>query len=164
MSTSFPFVLRSIVCTLVVAPGTHVNAQRAFVPKRFELVINAPKKAAGAPAAELSLVLRNISSSAVEITETTPYQDFSFIVKTRGNRDVPKTDFGQRLATEPRHGDRRVARELKPGGSAEYEVDLRMLYRLDNRAHYTVRAIRVLQTSGSALERVASNPIIVTVE
>jgi len=76
------------------------------------------------------------------------------------------TDFGKRLATEPRRGDRRVTKELKPGESIDYPVSLGTLYRFERSGRYFVRASRVvvIQTPDAALEPVISNLITLVLE
>jgi hypothetical protein len=147
--------------------GSLGGAQRVAVAKHFELTLKSSGQVDKAPKSiEVTLVLRNVSSSTVEITETIPSQDFSFIVKTSDNRDVPKTDLGRRLEGEPWRGDRRVPKEFSPGESAQYEVDLGMLYQLNTPGSYTVRAIRVLTSRSPAVanERIVSNPLTIRVE
>jgi hypothetical protein len=168
--TPFITILTSVFAassaSVAQSPGPAKKGMIA-VSKRLQLIAKAPEHKIGLDSdVEISLTLRNTTSMVLAFTETSPDLDFSFVVKTNDNRDVLLTDLGKRLATEPRRGDRRVTRELKPGENIAYAVSLGTLYRFEGPGRYVIRASRAvaIQAPGTALERAISNPITVILE
>jgi hypothetical protein len=163
----FITILTAVFTATSVSVAQSPGPAQVAVSKRLQLTVKAPEqKIARGTDIEISLTLRNTSSTVLGITDTSPDQDFNFIVKTSDDREVRLADFGERLATEPRFGDLRVTKELKPGENFDYAISLGMLYRLERPGRYFVRASRVvvIQAPDTTLERVISNPITVMLE